>query len=75
MSEQGDRRLAGISRGALVARMAGSISLAIGLASGAVGFMADVGPRWSIAIRAAAGVAIAAAVILSIVRWINRRSH
>jgi hypothetical protein len=73
MSKDDKHRVSGISIGALVARMAGSIALAIGAAATFIEFAPDLGPRSSFAIRAAAGIAISAAAMLLIVRWINRR--
>ncbi|MSR59578.1 MAG: hypothetical protein EXS05_18370 [Planctomycetaceae bacterium] len=75
MDEQYQRRSAGIRNGGLVARMAGSTALAIGIACVAVGPMIDVVPRSILAMEATAGVIVAAVIVLSIVRWINYRAR
>lgn len=80
MTERDEYRSTGIAQGALVARIAGSIVLAIGAAGVIVSSVdVEIGPRPALAMRAAAASVVSAGIILLIVRCINwlarRRRH
>jgi hypothetical protein len=72
MNQDDGRRLCGVSNGALVARMAGSISVAIAAAAGIVVFADDLNQRTRIAAYAAATVAVLVAITFAIVRRLKR---
>jgi ABC-type nickel/cobalt efflux system permease component RcnA len=75
MSEDRDRQWTDAAIGGFVARMAGSIALAIPVAIGIVGSIdAKLSSRTALMMQATAAAIVSAIVILSFIRWMNWRS-